>query len=288
MNFSAVFAAPEHQPFLWEAGKPAALLVHGFPGTPAEMRPLAATLHQAGWTVQGLLLPGFGADLDNLAQRTYANWVDAVTAALAALQARHSPTILAGFSMGSAVSAAAAAERRPDGLALMAPFWKMAGPLWAVLPVMRRIFPVIQPFRLFKPDFSDPEVRKGIDNFLPGLDLNDSAVQQAVREFNVPTSIIEEVRRVGMAAGRAAPTLRLPTLVLQGAHDRVVRPNWTQELVGQLPGPVRYRELNAAHDLLNAAQPAWPEVQRHVLRFAAQLVHRTPAPLISPGDSAKA
>jgi alpha-beta hydrolase superfamily lysophospholipase len=53
------FQGPEHLPFLWPGGQPAALLVHGFPGTPAEMRPLGEALHQAGWTAQGILLPGF-------------------------------------------------------------------------------------------------------------------------------------------------------------------------------------------------------------------------------------
>ena len=57
------YQGPEHEPFFWEAGEPAALLVHGFPGTPAEMRPLGEVLHEAGWTVHGVLLPGFGPQI---------------------------------------------------------------------------------------------------------------------------------------------------------------------------------------------------------------------------------
>ena len=63
------FQGDEHQPFHWNGGQPAALLVHGFPGTPAEMRPLGTALHQAGWTVYGPLLPGFGPDIVTLFER---------------------------------------------------------------------------------------------------------------------------------------------------------------------------------------------------------------------------
>ena len=40
-----VFQGEHHADFLIERGEPAALLIHGFPGTPAEMRPLAPLLN---------------------------------------------------------------------------------------------------------------------------------------------------------------------------------------------------------------------------------------------------
>ena len=120
----SLFEGDEHRPFLWEAGKPAALLVHGFLGTPAEFRPLAGELLQAGWTVEGLLLPGFGAQIDSLFERRYAEWIEAASAALAELQRKHKPVLLVGFSMGGAVALNVAAERRPSGLVLLAPSGK--------------------------------------------------------------------------------------------------------------------------------------------------------------------
>jgi esterase/lipase len=71
-----VFQGEQHADFLIECGEPAALLVHGFPGTPAEMRPLSPILHSAGWTPRGLLLPGSGAQIDSLVQRTAQEWID--------------------------------------------------------------------------------------------------------------------------------------------------------------------------------------------------------------------
>ncbi len=46
------FNGPEHADFTIPGGDPAALLVHGFPGTPAEMRPLAEALNERGWTAR--------------------------------------------------------------------------------------------------------------------------------------------------------------------------------------------------------------------------------------------
>lgn len=110
-----VFSGPEHAPFRLngseghtsDAAAPAALLVHGFGGTPAEMRGLAAALPGAGWTVEALLLPGFGADIATLTGRRYQEWLDAVMAAAQGLRdAGHRPLLLVGYSMGATLALA--------------------------------------------------------------------------------------------------------------------------------------------------------------------------------------
>ena len=76
------------------------------------MRPLAELLHQDGWTVHGLLLPGFGPEIATLPQRHRDEWIAAVQDALGALrQAGHRPLLLVGYSMGAAEIAAAASTR---------------------------------------------------------------------------------------------------------------------------------------------------------------------------------
>lgn len=133
------FQTPEHQPFYFEGGQPAALLVHGFPGTPLEMRATGETLHQLGFTVKGILLPGFGTEIETLPTKTAQDWLEAITAALIELRRDHAPLLLVGNSMGSALSLAAATHIKIDRLILYAPFWKLPGPLWAGLPLLKRI-----------------------------------------------------------------------------------------------------------------------------------------------------
>jgi alpha-beta hydrolase superfamily lysophospholipase len=217
-------------------------------------------------------LPGFGPELEQLPERRYTDWIDAVRLVLRDAKEQGRPTLVIGYSMGGAVASAAAAAEMADGVTLLAPFWNATGLLWKLLPALRHVFRTVQPFRLVKPDFSDPDVRRGIADFFPGLDLDDPAVQQSVRDFAVPTGVFYEVRRVGQAAARAAPALKAPTLVLQGTEDEAVRPDLTRDFVKRLAGPLDYRELAADHDLVNPEKPAWSEVQTAVLDFAAQLV----------------
>ena len=270
-NLSEIFSAPEHATYTWQGGQPAALLLHGFPGTAAETRSLGQALHDAGWTVQGLLLPGFGPEIDRLGEQRYGDWVRAAASALRTLQAQHQPTLLAGFSMGAAVATVTAANVRPDGLALLAPFSGAVGPIGAIMPVLRRLIRTVKPFRLFKPDFSDPDVRKGMANFLPNVDLDDPDVQHNLLDLSLPLSVIDEVRMVGEAARLAAGSVRSATLLVQGTNDRVVLPKTSRQLVYAFDPPARYVEVDGGHDLMDETGPAWPEVTEAVLAFASRL-----------------
>ena len=80
------FGGSDHRSFFWQKSDRAALLVHGFPGTPAEMRPLGIILREAGWTVRGLMLPGLGADIEKLDQCTSQVWLDPVQQAIEELK----------------------------------------------------------------------------------------------------------------------------------------------------------------------------------------------------------
>ena len=269
-----VFQGPEHRAFHLEGGQPAAVLVHGFPGTPAEMRPLAEMLFQDGWTVEGLLLPGFGPEIATLPQRHRGEWIAAVEDTLRALrQAGHRPLLLVGYSMGAAVSLnASTGDAPPDGLALLAPFWwqerawlRVAG--GALRPFLPGSF---RPFR--SANFANPQFRHAIAGFMPGLDLEDPQVQQTVREIPIPLSLIEQVLEIGQDAYRAAPQITAPTLVVQGARDEVVRASQTRKLLARFAARPQYHEVPAAHDLTAPSNAAWPEVSHAVTAFAAELV----------------
>ena len=100
-----LFTHPDHEPFLYKAGKPAALLVHGFPGTALEMRSVGKTLHEAGWTVRGVRLPGFGSELVHLIEYNNAQWVKALETEYDFLQAQgYDPRLLVGYSFGGSLA----------------------------------------------------------------------------------------------------------------------------------------------------------------------------------------
>ncbi|MFN2223196.1 MAG: alpha/beta hydrolase [Candidatus Promineifilaceae bacterium] len=265
-----LFQGQEHRPFLWPGGRPAALLVHGFMGTPAEMRPLGQAFQEAGWSVQGLLLPGFGHELATLFERRYPEWIQATEAALATLQAEHRPVVLVGYSMGAAVALNVAARRPPGGLILVAPFWRVGTPIQRLIyQVLKRIFRRPQPFK--KADFGDPRLRELFAGLLPDLDLNDPAAQQAIRQLRVPSSFADQVFAVGKAAGKAAAQVSSPTLIVQGLDDEAVRPAATRQLLQSFAGPVQYLELAADHELVRPENPGFEGYRAAALGFASAL-----------------
>jgi len=281
-----VFSGPEHAPFRLGGSRslsggeshnpngvaPAALLVHGFGGTPAEMRGLADALHREGWTVEALLLPGFGADIATLTTRQYAEWLDAVAAAAQGLrEAGHRPLLLVGYSMGATLALALAPTVRPDGLVVLAPFGWEEKPWTPIVEFFVRPFLPIGFRPLRKADFGDPKLRQGMAKFMPGLNLDDPATQAALRDFRLPLSLIDQVRGLSRRMWAALPQVRAPMLVVQGTRDSVVRPPQTQKLLRRLQDDVRYVEVEAEHDLTLPENPAWPQVAAAVVAFAQEM-----------------
>lgn len=102
---------PNAKPFFLEGGEHAVLLTHGFTGTPGSMRPLGEKLHQAGFTVQGILLPGHGTNVDDMAKSTWQQWLEAELKAVYALQERYQYVSVCGLSMGGVLSLIAAEQK---------------------------------------------------------------------------------------------------------------------------------------------------------------------------------
>lgn len=271
MMVSGAFGGPEHTAFRWNSGVCAALMVHGFPGSPAEMRPLGQALYQAGWTVEGLLLPGFGPDIETLPNRRHSEWLNAVRTALGRLKQEHTQVLLVGHSMGGALALQVAARDGVAGLVLISPFWKLDSPLWTLLPVIKVVFPTFPIFKLIPLDFSDEETRKGIARFLPEADLDDPAVQRQLREFRLPIAMLDQIRLAGTKSYATAPTVNTPTLIIQGKQDKLVRPALTRQLAQRISGLRSVVEVDGSHDLLQPERSAWPRVCEEVLNFAAQI-----------------
>ena len=287
------FTDPVHQPFFLGGGSAAALLVHGFPGTPAEMRPLAETLHEQGWTVQGILLPGFGSRFAEILERGYGDWLEAVGQALQTLKQKYSPVLLIGYSLGGALSLGAAARFQPDGLVLLSPFWRLGTPL------QRLIGTVLRPFlpRYFRPlrkaDFHDPKLQQSLHDFFPGIDPHDAEVQSWLRDLQVPISVIDQIMKTGKQGYRSARSVVNPTLVVQGAEDELVRPQNTQMLVERLAsadgqaaahaaanrtavnrglrppeGIIRYLEIPGGHNIIDRDEPSWDRLEGALIEFS--------------------
>jgi carboxylesterase len=241
------FPDPTHQPFVLGHGRAGALLIHGFMGTPAEMRPLAQALVGHDHTAHGLLLPGFGPDLPRLKQIGRRDWLSAATETWVKVARQHTPSVLIGYSMGAAIALHVATHTPPDVLILLAPFWRINNWLANLLPIAKYLKPTISPFEMG--DINDPAVREQIQKMLPEADLDDPVVIEALkREATMPTAVLDDMRALGASAYKLAPDITCPTLIIQGTQDDTVDMTLTRKLIQQIKAPITYHEIADGHD----------------------------------------
>jgi esterase/lipase len=88
--------------------KAGVLLVHGYLAAPEEVRPLAKYLYQHGYTVFAPRLRGHGTSPEDLANRTWEDWLQSVERGYLILANSCDDIFLGGFSMGAGLSLFAA------------------------------------------------------------------------------------------------------------------------------------------------------------------------------------
>ncbi|CAN5769113.1 alpha/beta fold hydrolase [soil metagenome] len=257
-NVPNFYSAPEHQAFTLGESKRHALLVHGFPGTPAELRPLASFLAEAGWQVRAPLLPGFGSSIETLGQKRWQDWTHAVESEFRTLAAGAEHTLLLGFSMGGAIALVAATNVKPDTLVLLAPFWRFDDWRVNLLPVFKHFVRTLKPFE--NADFSDPQTRETFKEIAPDADLSDPDTQaQLKKSVALPTEAIDQLRQLGRRAYALAPRVSAPCLVIQGEGDTTVRPEHTRKLVERIDR-AQLVEVSGGHSFVGTGQRGHKEL----------------------------
>ena len=101
----------------------AVLCVHGFVGGANNFGALPEALAAKGWRVHCMRLPGHGTRARDLKRVTADELRDAVEAETTRLLKQHENVVLAGHSMGGALSTLVAAGKSAAGLVLAAPYF---------------------------------------------------------------------------------------------------------------------------------------------------------------------
>ncbi len=199
------------------------LCLHGFTGTPFEMRFLGESLAARGMTVVGPALVGHGQTLDALDVTTWRDWHAGVCAEFDALRARCRSVAVVGQSLGGLLALHLARERGAELSSLCV----MGVPLW-LPPLARVAIPLVRELRRITShpraipkrggsDVRDPEMKR-LNPCLPAFPVRALA---SLNEFtDVVRATIEQVT--------------VPTLVAHGAHDHVAPPACGVELARRL------------------------------------------------------
>lgn len=204
-------------PFFLGAGPVGVLLVHGFTGTPKEMWPLGAYLHERGLTVSAPLLHGHGATLAEINHVNWRDWVASVESAYVCLKQKTKQWFIAGFSMGSLLTLWMAARHNDiTGIVLYAPALWVADWRLSLTPLLR---PFVRSYRQTNvSDLHDPEAAQWMGGF------GRYPVGAAAELWHLRRHVLRDVSRV-----------RTPALVIYSEGDCSIHP---------LSGPETVRRLS--------------------------------------------
>ncbi len=201
------------------------LLVHGLGGGPYELEPLARRLEQSGRFVLSLTLPGHEKDHTRVMPASrWQDWAQAVEEGFDQLAAFGRPVAVVGFSTGGTLALLLARRRPVARLVLLAPFLSIR--YANLVPLLKpenylawigRFFPNIP---RFSPPVRDAEARARF------------AQEERFRTFNLPATLsaLELIKRVQPDL----PRITTPTLILQGARERVVDPQGARTIYERL------------------------------------------------------
>ncbi len=145
-------------PFFLEGGSTGVLLIHGFTGSPPEMRLVGEYLHNRGLTVFAPLLPGHGTTVEEMNRCRWTDWTGHAERALADLRSRCEEVFVGGLSMGSLITVHLAALTDPRGAVLYSPPVKLSTPLIYLAPVLKYVVPKKR--KTAKSDLTDPEAER--------------------------------------------------------------------------------------------------------------------------------
>ncbi len=212
-------------PFDLPGDRRGVLCIHGFTGTPYEMRYLGEALAARGLTVQGMALPGHATRIDDLYDKTWRDWVDGVTAAYDALAARCDRVAVVGQSLGGLLALYLATRRSPATVvSLAAPLW-LEGFGGAVAYALTR-GPLAGRVRTL------PK--------LGGSDVRDDRVRAenpCYRGFPVPA--LAQLLAFIDVVDAALPQVRVPALVMHATQDHTAPVGSAHRIAARLGSPER-------------------------------------------------
>jgi len=182
------------------------LLVHGFTGSPFEMRPVGVALAASGIGSEGVLLRGHGTHPNDMVGYRYRDWIADVEAGLDRLLARHERAVIVGLSMGGTLALNVAARRAHDprvvgivtiGGTLYLGDWR--------LKFVNLINKVVKWQAWGQPDIKDR-----------------AAWDRHVAYRRIRTCTIPEVVRLMRETSGLLSRIHQPTLIVHARHDHIV------------------------------------------------------------------
>ncbi len=192
------------------------LLIHGYMSVPLQMGELASYLADMGAWVYAVRLKGHGTSPDDLATRTYMDWIDSVRKGYALISSICEHVMVGGFSTGAALALNLASK----------------------IDDIEGVFAVCTPLRL--QDISS-KFASAVDiwNRLMKKTHIDKAAKEFVKNnpetphlnyFRNPISGVKEIETLMDALEPELSSIKIPALIVQAHNDPVVNPKGSKRI----------------------------------------------------------
>lgn len=201
---------PGAEPFSAEGGRVGVLLVHGFTGSPASLRPWGEFLAEHGLTVSCPRLPGHGTRWQDMNLTRWEDWYAEVDRALDELKRKVDHVFVMGLSMGGTLTLRLAEQHGAEitGLVLVNPSLLTENKVAKLAPVLKHLLPST----------------KGLSNDIkkPG--------QDEVAYDRVPVKAFVSLVQLWELTRADLGKIDVPILIFRSEVDHVVEPASCREL----------------------------------------------------------
>jgi carboxylesterase len=203
---------PTTEPFflLGDVSKPACLLIHGFTGTPKEMRGMGEYLHRQGYTCLGIRLAGHATQPEDMIRSRWTDWTASVEDGYNILCGLTDDIFLIGLSMGGILSLLMSTRLKVKGVVAMSTPSRLPSdyPVW----FMKLVSLVIR----YRPKTSEP----------PGSGWFDQAAyKDNITYEKNPVRSAAELKSLILEMHTALPKVNVPVMLMHSRDERYILPD---------------------------------------------------------------
>lgn len=191
------------EPFFLHGGEQGVLLIHGFTGSPSEVRMLGDFLHDKGFTVFAPRLCGHGTTIREMSKTKWFHWYSGVEDGYHILKSLCKSVAVVGNSMGGLLALKLAAEYSLDKIVSLGTPIYLADKRVSMLPM----------YRIFREYI--PKKRKV---------YKDIAAKYSVGYSATPLSSVSSLLQLIQQVDRLLPIVKAPLLIIQARWEHTVEP----------------------------------------------------------------
>jgi carboxylesterase len=212
---------PTAEPFLLKGdpSKPACLLIHGFTGTPKEMRWMGEYLNQQGYTCLGIRLTGHATHPEDMIRSRWTDWLISVEDGYHLLCGLTDDIFLVGLSMGGILSLLLSTQLKVKGVIAMSTPSRLPTdyPIW--------LLQFISLFMRYHPK----------TNEAPGSGWFDkTAYQGHIAYSQNPVRAAAELKKLTHAMRSELQKVNVPVLLMHSKDDRYILSHNMEEIYAAL------------------------------------------------------